>query len=124
MFGLSFGELVIIFGIALLVLGPKGLPQLARTLGKAFRQFKNATGDLRETMETEFYRMDDDERPKPRGPSSPPYPPEPTISKPAGAPPGPAAAAAIPSAAPPAPAPGPDEPAPPAPAPKPPEAAS
>jgi len=57
-FGLSFGELVIIFGVALLVLGPKGLPELARKLGGWMRQFRSATSELRGTFESEFYKMD------------------------------------------------------------------
>lgn len=66
MFGLSFGELLIIGVVALLVLGPQGLPSLARTVGKALRQFRNATGDLRQAMESEFYRMDDPPKVTPR----------------------------------------------------------
>lgn len=58
MFGLSFGELVIIFGVALLVLGPKGLPEMARKLGGWLRQFRSATSELRGTFESEFYKMD------------------------------------------------------------------
>jgi sec-independent protein translocase protein TatB len=58
MFGLSFGEILIILVVALLVLGPTGMPKLARTLGKGLRDFRRATGDIRGAFETEFYNLD------------------------------------------------------------------
>jgi sec-independent protein translocase protein TatA len=42
MFGLGFGELVVIFLIALIFIGPKKLPELAKGLGKGIREFQNA----------------------------------------------------------------------------------
>ena len=45
-------EIVIIFLIYLLFFGAKGIPNLARTLGKGMRQFREATGDIqREIMD-------------------------------------------------------------------------
>lgn len=58
MFGLSFGEILIILVVALLVLGPTGMPKLARTLGKGLRDFRRATGDIRGAFEQEFYKLD------------------------------------------------------------------
>lgn len=58
MFGLSGTELAIVLVLALLLLGPSKLPELARGLGKAVRDFKRATNDIRGTVESEFYRMD------------------------------------------------------------------
>ena len=43
MFGLGFSEVLIILVAALIFIGPKKLPALARTLGKAFSEFQNAT---------------------------------------------------------------------------------
>ena len=43
---LGFQELLIIFVIALLVFGPKKLPELGKSLGKGLREFKKATEDL------------------------------------------------------------------------------
>ncbi len=60
MFGLSGTELAIVLVLALLLLGPSKLPELARSVGKAVRDFKRATGDIRTTVESEFYRMDQD----------------------------------------------------------------
>ena len=42
MFGLGFGELLLIFLIALIFIGPKKLPELAKGLGKGLREFQKA----------------------------------------------------------------------------------
>ena len=47
-------ELLVIFVIALLVFGPRKLPELARALGKSINEFKRATNDLRDTVEREI----------------------------------------------------------------------
>lgn len=43
MFGLGIGELVVIFIIALIFIGPKKLPELARGLGQGLKEFQNAS---------------------------------------------------------------------------------
>lgn len=43
MFGLGFGELLIIFLVLLIFIGPKKLPELAKGLGKGIREFQRAT---------------------------------------------------------------------------------
>jgi Tat protein translocase TatB subunit len=53
MFGLGMGELLVILALALLFLGPKRLPDLASTLGKAIRSFRRATSDLQEQLEVD-----------------------------------------------------------------------
>jgi len=57
MFGIGVQELIIIAVIALLVVGPKKLPDLAKTLGKGFRDFQKATegitDDLKQTMQND-----------------------------------------------------------------------
>ena len=60
MFGMSGTELIIVIIVALLVLGPKKLPDLARSAGKALRDFRKATEGIRQTVEQEFYKMDQD----------------------------------------------------------------
>ena len=46
MFGLGAGEIFIVFALALILIGPKKLPELARGLGKAIREFQNTKNDL------------------------------------------------------------------------------
>lgn len=54
MFGsLGIPELMLIFVVALIVFGPKKLPEIGRTLGKALGEFKKATDDLKNTIERE-----------------------------------------------------------------------
>ena len=46
MFNLGFSEVILIAIIALVFIGPKQLPELARTLGRALNELKRATGDI------------------------------------------------------------------------------
>lgn len=46
MFGIGPTELIVILVIALLVMGPKRLPELARSLGKGLAEFRRATADV------------------------------------------------------------------------------
>ncbi len=58
MFGIGMTEMVVIFVIALVVLGPKRLPELARTLGRTLAEFRRTATDLRR----EFSDVADDAR--------------------------------------------------------------
>lgn len=51
MFGIGTQELLLILILALLILGPKKLPDLAKTLGKAFGDFQKATRELKEEID-------------------------------------------------------------------------
>ncbi|MGD8519848.1 MAG: twin-arginine translocase TatA/TatE family subunit [Desulfobacterales bacterium] len=50
MFGIGMPEMLLILAIALIVIGPKKLPDLAKSLGRAMREFKRATSDFKETL--------------------------------------------------------------------------
>ena len=60
MFNIGPGELIVIGVLALLLLGPDKLPELARGLGRALREFRKHTDDVRGMVEREFYKMDQD----------------------------------------------------------------
>src|ERR1700746_437204 len=48
---LGFSEMLVIFIVALLVFGPKNLPELGKSLGKGIREFKKATEELKSSWE-------------------------------------------------------------------------
>jgi TatA/E family protein of Tat protein translocase len=60
MFGLGMQELIVIFVIALLIFGPKKLPDLGRSLGRSLGEFKRASEDLKEGLMTELSTQDED----------------------------------------------------------------
>jgi sec-independent protein translocase protein TatB len=58
MFGLSFGEIVIIAILALVLLGPDRLPEALKTGGKLLRDFKKSTDGLKDQVEREMYSVE------------------------------------------------------------------
>jgi len=56
MFGIGFQEMLVIAILALLLIGPKKLPELAKAIGKALAEFKRAVDDVKETIDEEVFR--------------------------------------------------------------------
>ena len=96
MFGpLGFPEVVFILVLALLIFGPKRLPEVGKTIGKGMAQFRRATTDLKRTIESEIALADETPAARPAirpvaaaeavpsrpealpAPAPPPAPPEP-----------------------------------------------
>ena len=51
MFGIGMPEMILLLAIALIVIGPKKLPALAKSLGRAMNEFKRATSDIKDSFE-------------------------------------------------------------------------
>lgn len=64
MFVIGSTELLLILVVALIVLGPKNLPKIANTLGKAMGQFQKASRDFQRTMNTEIALEEEQEKKK------------------------------------------------------------
>lgn len=64
MFGIGGTELLVILVIALIVLGPKSVPQIARTLGKAMGEFRKVSTEFQRTLNTEIEIEEHEKRKK------------------------------------------------------------
>ena len=58
MFTLGVPEMAVIFILALVLFGPKKLPELGRTIGKAMTEFRRASNDLKATFEREMHTLE------------------------------------------------------------------
>jgi sec-independent protein translocase protein TatA len=57
---IGFGEILIILAIALIVFGPRRLPEMGRTIGRSLREFRRAAAEMRAEIEEDL----DDEPPR------------------------------------------------------------
>ena len=55
MFGMGMTEILLVLALALIVIGPKKLPGLARSLGRGLAEFRRATDDLQRTIHQEVH---------------------------------------------------------------------
>jgi Tat protein translocase TatB subunit len=79
MFGIGMPELFVILVVALVVLGPKRLPEVARSLGKMVTEFRRQSSEIMDEFQVQMAQ--DEERPRPRAarpaaapPATPPVP--------------------------------------------------
>ncbi|MBI4467301.1 MAG: twin-arginine translocase TatA/TatE family subunit [Acidobacteria bacterium] len=73
---LGFTEILFILLLALLLFGPRRLPELGRTLGRGLAEFRRASNDLRTTIEDEVRALEREATPEPdSSPTEPRKPP-------------------------------------------------
>lgn len=79
-------ELVIIFVIALIIFGPRKLPELGKSLGRSLNEFKRASNELKSTLEDEI-RVEEQRSATPAAPKPTPTPATPdTVARDPGVP--------------------------------------
>ena len=59
MFGIGMPELLLILALALIVLGPKKLPELAKALGKGLAEFRRATDEIKDEFKQMEHEIDE-----------------------------------------------------------------
>jgi sec-independent protein translocase protein TatA len=73
-FGIGLPEMAVIFAISLLIFGPKKLPEIGRSVGKAIKGFQDASSDFQAELKKEI-EADPPKAPEPKEVSEDPPPP-------------------------------------------------
>jgi sec-independent protein translocase protein TatA len=71
-------EMLVILVIALIIFGPRKLPELGKSLGKSLAEFKRASNDLRTTLEEEI-KVEERQSKTPESTAIPPTPATPSV---------------------------------------------
>jgi len=69
---LGFGEMAFIFIVALIIFGPKKLPEIGRQIGKALNEFKRASNEFKAQIEAEISHLETNPEPQILPPAYPP----------------------------------------------------
>jgi TatA/E family protein of Tat protein translocase len=69
---LGFSEMVFLFLLALIIFGPKKMPEIGRQIGKALNEFKRASNEFKAQIETEIANIERETTPQILPPQDPP----------------------------------------------------
>jgi TatA/E family protein of Tat protein translocase len=69
---LGFPEMIFIFLMALIIFGPKKLPEIGRQIGKALNEFRRASNEFKAQIENEINNLEHDSKPQILPPTPPP----------------------------------------------------
>jgi TatA/E family protein of Tat protein translocase len=69
---MGFSETIFLFLLALLIFGPKKLPEIARQIGKAMNEFRRASNEFKSQIEAEISQLEVENHPQILPPSEPP----------------------------------------------------
>ena len=69
---LGFSEMVFLFLLALIIFGPKKMPEIGRQIGKALNEFKRASNEFKAQIETEIANLERESKPEILPPAQPP----------------------------------------------------
>src|ERR1700739_1024657 len=69
---LGFSEMLFLFLLALIIFGPKKMPEIGRQIGKALNEFKRASNEFKAQIETEIASLERDVKPEILPPTQPP----------------------------------------------------